>query len=369
MKIAMSFSERASACVRPGSHAMQEVDADGRAAVRTTRSARPDRRLLVILRALGLRDFLTAVPAFHALAEAFPDHRRILAAPAELAPLARLCGGIDGVVPINRLAPLPSDLHRADIAINLDRRAPASHRVLLDTNPGRLLAFAQRGVLGGNAGPRWIEGEPEAERWCRMLEGHGIGANPYRLEFRHPPAPRPDALGATLIEPGGLSPAWRWPVQHWVAIVRAERASGRRVLITGRSTDAAVALEIAYRAGLERQAICTGQVGVRELAELVAAAGRVICGDTAMAHLATAMNTPSVLLFGPTSSPESTPPVHRPWHRVLWEAPRPGLQDTHTHQGFLTIPVGRVLAALSDISVSTSVEHESREPLAAGVVL
>src|SRR5262249_16454180 len=71
------------------------------------RSSPPDRRpLLVIFRPLGVREFLTAIPAYHALAETFPHHRRMLAAPLALAPLARLCGGIDGVVPSHGLAPL-----------------------------------------------------------------------------------------------------------------------------------------------------------------------------------------------------------------------------------------------------------------------
>ena len=37
---------------------------------------------LVVLRALGLGDLLTAVPALRGLARAFPDHERVLLAPA-----------------------------------------------------------------------------------------------------------------------------------------------------------------------------------------------------------------------------------------------------------------------------------------------
>src|SRR5262245_66189713 len=94
LEIVMSSSEGASGGGgRPGVPAMREIDAGGAPSVQelaSAGSARPDHRpLLVILRVLGIRGFLTAVPAFHALAEAFPDHRRILVAPARLAPLVR----------------------------------------------------------------------------------------------------------------------------------------------------------------------------------------------------------------------------------------------------------------------------------------
>jgi ADP-heptose:LPS heptosyltransferase len=193
-----------------------------------------------------------------------------------------------------------------------------------------------------------------------MLEGHGIRTNPFRLAFRHPPAPCHGALGATVIEPGDPSSEWRWPIERWVTIVRAERASGRRVVLTGRSSDAGVVFEVAHRAGLERQAVCLDRVGPTELAELAAAAGRVVCGDTVLAHLATAMSTPSVLLFGPTSASDSTPPVHRPWHRVLWPARCTGPQDAEVRQGLLAIPVDRVLDALLSLPPFTAGSEATR---------
>jgi ADP-heptose:LPS heptosyltransferase len=50
---------------------------------------------------------------------------------------------------------------------------------------------------------------------------------------------------------------------------------------------------------------------------VVAAARVVVCGDTGVAHLATAYRRPSVVLFGPVS-PALWGPPPRPQHVVLW---------------------------------------------------
>jgi ADP-heptose:LPS heptosyltransferase len=328
---------------------------------RVQRPAPEGRPLLVVLRALGLADFLTAVPAYHALAAAFPEHRRVLAAPPALAPWVRLCGGIDEFVPTHRLAPLPSSLHHADVAVNLHGKGAESHRVLLDTRPGRLVAFAHREVLGGRAGPQWIPREREADRWCRMLGGHGIRANPFHLELQHPPSPLRDALGATVIDPGADTRAPRWPAERWVSVVRAERASERRVLLTGGAGDLALLLQIAQCSGLERSAVY-GRTDASELAALVAAAGRVVCGDTDVAHLATALSTPSVLLFGSSSRLlEWGPPLHRPWHRALCGDRTAEADGQQPAPSLLSISVDDVLEALAELPLPAPIEHEPRD--------
>lgn len=307
--------------------------------------------LLVAYRALGLGDLLTGVPALRALARAFPGHRRVLAAPERLAGLAALTEAVDEVVDTAPLHPLPEALHGADIVVNLHGRGPQSHAVLMAARPRRLVAFAHEGVWpadGAGTVVEWRASEHEVVRWCRLLSESGIPADSADLRIAGPRVAAPEAArGATLVHPGAASVARRWPAERWAAVARAERAAGRRVVITGSAEERGLARTVAAAAGLPESAVLAGRTTPVELAGAVAAAARVVCGDTGIAHLATALATPSAVLFGPTPPSEWGPPVDRR-HVVLW-AGRCG--DPHGEEpdpGLLEIPVEAVLSALRD---------------------
>jgi ADP-heptose:LPS heptosyltransferase len=313
--------------------------------------SRTDPPPVVVLRALGLGDLLTVVPALRALADAFPRHPRLLAVPTALAPLARCTGAVDEVVPAEGLdQPLSRLLHGAGLAVNLHGRGPESHNLLLATEPRRLLAFAHPAVPASSQGPRWRADEHEVARWCRLLEESGIAADPDRLGIELPPGPLPHgARGATLVHPGAASPARRWPAERFAAVARAEARAGRPVVVTGGPDEVALAHEVAAGAGLPRTAVHAGKQGVLALGRLVAAADRVVCGDTGVAHLATALGTPSVVLFGPTSPALWGPPADRPWHRALWAGTSGDPHGQLPDPGLLAIAVEQVSEALGDL--------------------
>ena len=61
-----------------------------------------------------------------------------------------------------------------------------------------------------------------------------------------------------------------------------------------------------------------GRLDLRGLAGRVASARLLLCGDTGVAHVATAVGTPSVLLFGPTDPAQWGPALDPQLHEVLW---------------------------------------------------
>ena len=121
------------------------------------------------------------------------------------------------------------------------------------------------------------------------------------------------------------------------------------MIVTGGPDEVDLASDVAAQAGLPPSAVHAGQAGVLTIGRLVAAADRVVCGDTGVAHLATALRTPSVVLFGPTSPALCGPPPDRPWHRALWAGGRGDPDGQLPDPGLLAIDVGQVTKALADL--------------------
>ena len=327
-------------------------------------------RTLVVYRALGLGDLLTAVPALRALARAFPDHRRVLATPAALAPLVELTGAVDEVVDTAPLAPLPGSLHGCDVAVNLHGRGPQSTALLEAARPRRLIGFGRTSV--------WRAGEHEVARWCRLLTESGIPADPRDRCLDPAEISRPAELpglspaeiagvaevagGATVIHPGAASGARRWPAERWAAVARAELATGRRVVITGGPDERDLALGVAAAAGLPDDAVLAGETDLPGLAATVAAAARVACGDTGVAHLATALRTPSVVLFGPTPPSEWGPPPD-PRHIALWAGQTGDPHADEPDPGLLRIGVSAVVSALARVGHSHELHRQDHRTL------
>jgi ADP-heptose:LPS heptosyltransferase len=120
-------------------------------------------------------------------------------------------------------------------------------------------------------------------------------------------------------------------------------------VVTGSAAEARLACEVARAAGLDDADVLAGKTNLLELAAVVAGAGRVVCGDTGVGHLATAFGTPSVVLFGPTSPKRWGPPPDRREHRVLWAGIAGDPHARVIHPGLLRIEVAAVLNELAQL--------------------
>jgi len=298
----------------------------------------------LVLRALGLGDFLTGVPALRAVRRARPDHLLVLAAPAALEPLVRLSGVADELLDTRGLDALPRDGPPPGLAVNLHGAGPESHRLLRATGAEELVAFAC--PAAGHAGPAWSADEHEVVRWCRLVaDSLDVVAEPDDLALDVPPPTV--AAGAVVIHPGAAYGARRWPPERYAQVARRLAEQGHDVVVSGGPGEEELAADVVDRAGLPDSAVLAGpDLPLDALAALVAHARLVVSGDTGVAHLASAYATPSVLLFGPTSPARWGPPARGP-HTVLWHGDGSGDPWAATcDPALLRVGVVEVLAAV-----------------------
>lgn len=205
--------------------------------------------------------------------------------------------------------------------------ATAAH--VIDRNLHLLSALAVRDSRAAFDMPRWPVSRLRMQEWLASL----------RLQV--PPA---------LINPGAGWPSKIWPAERFAAVARE---LGRRhglpsIVVWGGAAEREAAEQIVAASG--GAAIMAPQTTLQDLGEL-SRLGRVfISSDTGPLHLAAAVGTPCVGLFGPVPAKRNGP--YGLGHRTV-EPPaslRPAWEHRKTDRVAMeAIDVERVVAAASDI--------------------
>ncbi|GAA3338290.1 glycosyltransferase family 9 protein [Curtobacterium pusillum] len=308
---------------------------------------------LLVLRAIKLGDLLVAVPALHALRRAFPDHRITLATTAWLAPVVELVPDVDVHLAQHGLDhPIGARAGTVDVAVNLHGAGPESSDLVAALGARRVIGHAD--PSHGFDGPAWPEGGHERERWTRLLEWHGIAADPEDVAIARPAGP-PAVDGAAVVHVGAFHGARHWPTDRFGDVVRGLRERGLDVVLTGGADDVERAAAVAQAAGLAPEAVLAGSLGLQEFAGVIAAARLVVTVDTGAAHLASAYGIPSVVVFGPAPPEAWGPPASGP-HVVLTDASvrRGDVFAEDPDPALLAVGVADVLSAVDGLGVTTS---------------
>jgi len=114
--------------------------------------------------------------------------------------------------------------------------------------------------------------------------------------------------GPWLAVQAGCHPAHAekaWPVERWIELGRlAHERPGLRMLVVGDERDRASAEAIGR--GVDEAATCIGQT-TRQTAAIIRGCAAFVGADSGIAHLAAAVGTCVVALFGPTSTALTAP--------------------------------------------------------------
>jgi lipopolysaccharide heptosyltransferase II len=101
------------------------------------------------------------------------------------------------------------------------------------------------------------------------------------------------------LAPGAAHATKRWPPEYWEMLLQRLINSGSSVVLVGGEEDAALASLLVSGApgGVLNAA---GRFGLQETAALLKHCQALVSGDTGVMHMATAVGTPVLALFGPT---------------------------------------------------------------------
>ena len=162
-----------------------------------------------------------------------------------------------------------------------------------------------------------------------------------------------------------LHPASRWEFKCWptertARLINALQARGLRVVMTAAPSEDE-RLHVTRILSQTEQApvnLC-GELSLKEMAALSARAALFVGVDSAPMHIAAAMGTPVVALFGPSGEAQ-----WGPWlvpHRVVSSADHPcrpcgidGCGGGKVSDCLVTLPESRVLAAIDELLAAHS---------------
>ncbi len=112
---------------------------------------------------------------------------------------------------------------------------------------------------------------------------------------------------AALLPGAEHGPAKRWPAPHFAELAQRLRDAGFEVWLLGSPKDAATGDEIVDTSGGAAINLC-GRTALLDAVDLLGAARVAVSNDSGLLHIAAAVGTPVVGLYG-SSSPIYTPPL------------------------------------------------------------
>lgn len=135
------------------------------------------------------------------------------------------------------------------------------------------------------------------DKGLALMRALGVQDTTVKFPLDVPPRATPD--GYVLINPGAAWPNKRWPPDRFGALAAAirERHGLRSLVLWGPGEESAASAVVASSGGAAERAPATS---ITDILAIAKGASLMVSGDTGPLHIAGAVGTPIVALFGPT---------------------------------------------------------------------
>jgi ADP-heptose:LPS heptosyltransferase len=297
----------------------------------------------------GLVETLQASPLLRSLHAGLPDARLTLACPPGAATMASHLPGVSDVLPLDVLG-TGGERAGAFLRGALALRRRRFHAAAVCAGPvGALLVYVagiplRVGLAEGmsrlllTGAVTRLPGENRTAAWVRLAQELGVDARLHQPTFDPGPAARRVAeerlVGGGLEDgsrllvamvpgngfadplPGVPARAMSWEPERYAHLCnQLTHRHGAGIVLLGTESDRAMADAVLLDVESPVLDLC-GELGtLDEVAAVLERCDLLICGDSPLLHLAAAVGTPSVGLFGPTEGRERAP--YGPDHRVV----------------------------------------------------
>ncbi|MCA9806098.1 MAG: glycosyltransferase family 9 protein [Cyanobacteria bacterium HKST-UBA02] len=261
---------------------------------------------IVIFHPAAIGDAVLATPVAALLKRNFPDTAITYWSHSSLEPLiAGRCKDIDRFVKFEKkpVIALISQLRSLAPQLFVDLSNSLKGRILCLAAGCRTVSY--RKEAGKRAADNFVDTIRPLIKDCELpwfptleLPEGGVGDD---LNLS-----RGDSIIGLVPGVGNKRPHRAWPREHWLALIQGLSREGRQLVLFGGPEEAALGEEIEKSSNGQARNLC-GRLDIEKTAGLLARCHLVVAGDTGPAHIAVAVGTPVLGLYGPTLVERSGP--------------------------------------------------------------